>query len=117
MVQKTILVRMTLFRIGFEPLQDQNGPKWSILVQFGLKRSILVHLGPPTVPWPFLKNEGCHGCEEDRCQPAAYHALSEGGLLQWILHRGKGTWNNRTLNLERERETLTLERERDPVWR
>ena len=32
-------------------------PKWSILVHFGLKRSILVHLGPPTVLWPFLKNE------------------------------------------------------------
>ena len=29
-------------------------PKWSILVHFGLKRSILVHLGPPTVLWPFL---------------------------------------------------------------
>ena len=24
------------------------------LVHFGLKRSILVHLGPPTVLWPFL---------------------------------------------------------------
>ena len=33
---------------------DQNGPKWSVLVHFGLKRSILVHLGPPTVLWPFL---------------------------------------------------------------
>ena len=29
-------------------------PKWTILVHFGLKRSILVHLGPPTVLWPFL---------------------------------------------------------------
>ena len=29
-------------------------PKWSILVHFGLERSILVHLGPPTVLWPFL---------------------------------------------------------------
>ena len=35
-------------------MRDQNGPKWSILVHFGLKRSILVHLGPPTVLWPFL---------------------------------------------------------------
>ena len=26
------------------------GPKWT----FGLKRSILVHLGPPTILWPFL---------------------------------------------------------------
>ena len=32
--------------------RDQNGPKWSILVHFGLKRPILVHLGPPTVLWP-----------------------------------------------------------------
>ena len=32
-------------------------PKWSILVHFGLKRSILVHLGPPTVLWPFLTKE------------------------------------------------------------
>ena len=33
-------------------------PKWtkmSILVHFGLKGSILVHLGPPTVLWPFLR--------------------------------------------------------------
>ena len=29
-------------------------PKWSILVHSGLKRSILVHLGPPTVLRPFL---------------------------------------------------------------
>ena len=29
-------------------------PRWTILVHFGLKRSILVHLGPPTVLWPFL---------------------------------------------------------------
>ena len=28
-------------------------PKWTILVHFGLKRSILVHLGPPTVLWSF----------------------------------------------------------------
>ena len=34
-------------------------PKWSILVYFGLKRSILVHFhsGPPTVLWPFLIQE------------------------------------------------------------
>ena len=35
-------------------------PKWTklvhFLVHFGLKRSILVHLGPPTVPWPILKH-------------------------------------------------------------
>ena len=55
MVQTTILVKMTLFRTGFQHSRDQNGPKWSILVHFGLKRSILVHLGPPTVLWPFLK--------------------------------------------------------------
>ena len=29
-------------------------PKWTILVQFGLKKSILVHLGPPTVLWSLL---------------------------------------------------------------
>ena len=29
-------------------------PKWTILVHFGLKRSILVHLGPPTVLWSLL---------------------------------------------------------------
>ena len=40
-----------------EHSQDRNGPKWSILVHFGLKRSILVHLGPPTVLWPLLKIE------------------------------------------------------------
>ena len=54
MVQMTILVKMTLFRTGFSHSRDQNGPKWCILVHFGLKRSILVHLGPPTVLWPFL---------------------------------------------------------------
>ena len=31
-------------------------PKWCILVHFGLKKSILVHLGPPTVLWPFLSS-------------------------------------------------------------
>ena len=30
-------------------------PKWTKMVHFGLKRSIFVHLGPPTVLWPFLK--------------------------------------------------------------
>ena len=54
MVQTTILVKMTLFRTGLWHSQDQNGPKWSILVHFGLKRTILVHSGPPTVHWPFL---------------------------------------------------------------
>ena len=33
------------------PKMDQNEP---FLVHFGLKGSILVHLGPPTVLWPFL---------------------------------------------------------------
>ena len=28
-------------------------PKWTKMVHFGLRRSILVHLGPPTVLWPF----------------------------------------------------------------
>ena len=59
MVLTTILVKMPLFRTGFsirETKMDQNGPFWSILVHFGLKRSILVHSGPPTVLWPFLKN-------------------------------------------------------------
>ena len=48
-----------------ETKMDQNGPFWSILVHLGLKRSILVHLGPPTALWPFLtswtpnnRNEG-----------------------------------------------------------
>ena len=31
-------------------------PKWTKMVHFGLKRSILVHLGPATVLWPFLNN-------------------------------------------------------------
>ena len=31
-------------------------PKWTKMVHFGLKRSILVHLGPPTVPRPPPKN-------------------------------------------------------------
>ena len=31
-------------------------PKWTKMVHFGLKRSILVHLGPPTVLWPFLNH-------------------------------------------------------------
>ena len=35
-----------------ETKMDQNGPFWSILASFW---SILVHLGPPTVLWPFLK--------------------------------------------------------------
>ena len=30
-------------------------PKWTKMVHFGLKRSSLVHLGPPTVLWPFLR--------------------------------------------------------------
>ena len=54
MVKTTILAKMTLFRTGFWYSQDQNGPKWSVLVHFGLKRSILVHLGPPTVLWPLF---------------------------------------------------------------
>ena len=29
-------------------------PKWTKMVHFGLTRSILVHLGPPAVLWPFL---------------------------------------------------------------
>ena len=33
-------------------------PKWTKMVQFGLKRAILVHLGPPTVLWPFLITRG-----------------------------------------------------------
>ena len=56
MVQTTILVKMTSFRSGFQHSRDQNRPKWCILVHFGLKRSILVHLGPPTVLRPFLIN-------------------------------------------------------------
>ena len=35
-----------LFQTGVWHYRDQNGPKWSILV----------HLGPPTVLWSFLKN-------------------------------------------------------------
>ena len=31
-------------------------PKWTKMVHFGLKRSILVHLGPPTVLWPLLRS-------------------------------------------------------------
>ena len=55
MVKTTILVKMTLFRTGFWYSRDQNGPNGSILVHFGLKRSILVHLGPPTVLWSLLR--------------------------------------------------------------
>ena len=29
-------------------------PKWTKMVHFGLKRTILVHSDPPTVLWPFL---------------------------------------------------------------
>ena len=29
-------------------------PKWTKMAHFALQRSILVHLGPPTVLWPFL---------------------------------------------------------------
>ena len=54
MVRTTILVKMTLFRTGFWYSRDQNRPKWSILVYFALERSILVHLGPPTVLWLLL---------------------------------------------------------------
>ena len=35
-----------------ETKMHQNGPFWSILA---LKRSILVHLSPPTVLWPFIR--------------------------------------------------------------
>ena len=37
-----------VFRTGFSICETRNGPKWSILVHFGLKRSALVGLGPPT---------------------------------------------------------------------
>ena len=44
-------------------------PKWTKMVHFGpFKRSILVHLGPPTVLWPFLS---C--CEKGN--PRANHGL------------------------------------------
>ena len=36
-------------------------PKWTKMVHFGLRRSILVHLGPPTVLWPFLTNPTSRG--------------------------------------------------------
>ena len=42
-VQRTILVKMTLFRTGFLHSRDQNGPKWSFLVHFGPKE---VFFGP-----------------------------------------------------------------------
>ena len=32
-------------------------PKWAKMDHFGLKRSMLVHLGPPTVLWPFSFSE------------------------------------------------------------
>ena len=35
-------------------IRETKMDKWSILVHFGLKKSILVHLGPPTVRGPFL---------------------------------------------------------------
>ena len=30
-------------------------PKWTKMTHFDLKGSIVVHLGPPAVLWPFLK--------------------------------------------------------------
>ena len=39
--------------------------KWSILVHFGLKNAILVHLGPPTALWPFLISGNVHQVEDD----------------------------------------------------
>ena len=52
----TILVIM--FRTASQHSRDQNGPKWPILVHFGLWWSFLVHLGMPTILWPFLS--GCN---------------------------------------------------------
>ena len=52
MVQTTILVKMTFFRTGFYLAFTR--PKWTKMVHFGLKNSILVHLAPPTVLWPAL---------------------------------------------------------------
>ena len=43
MVKKIILVKMALFWTGCWHSRDQNGPKWSILVHFGLKE---LYFGP-----------------------------------------------------------------------
>ena len=51
---------------------DQNGP----FVHFGLKRSILVHLGPPTVLWPFLTN-----AVEPHLSPTHFGSLQTGLML------------------------------------
>ena len=45
------------------------GPKWTILVHFGLKRSILVHLGPLTVLRPFLK------CAANLAKDSSHHVM------------------------------------------
>ena len=49
MARTTIVVKMTIFQTGFWHSRDQHGSRWSILVEFGLKRSTLIHLGPPTI--------------------------------------------------------------------
>ena len=45
-------------------------PKWTKMVHFGLKRSVLVHLGPPAVLWPFLRDAHAvsttSGCKQPR---------------------------------------------------
>ena len=51
MVKTTMLVKMTVFRTGFWVFARA---KRTILAHFCLKKSILVHLGPPTAPCPSL---------------------------------------------------------------
>ena len=58
MVQTTILVKMILFRTGFQHSRDQNGPKWSFLAWRGPFWSIQVRQPysdhPRTTPPPLL---------------------------------------------------------------
>ena len=89
--QNDHLGKMTLFSTGFWYSADQNGPKCFILIHFGLKRSILVHLGPPTVLWPLL----CLSCLSSHAIPArryledAYthnHFQQEDNVCACLLH-------------------------------
>ena len=48
--KKTILVNMTVFQTGFWHSRDQDCPFWPIL-------ALLVHLSPPTVLRPLLRND------------------------------------------------------------
>ena len=58
---------------------DQNGPFWHILVHF---RSILLHLGPPTVLWPLL-SKGVLGVQN------GFVVLQKGKFLRSLCVRAR----------------------------